>query len=65
MAALQLVERGVLALDDSDLIYKHLPELKDVPILEGYDGDKPILRPSTKPITLRQMLSHIFGVHTP
>lgn len=62
VACLQLVDRGLASLDDASLIEQHLPELKGVPILKGYGDDgKPILVPSTKPITLRNLLSHTFG----
>jgi methyl acetate hydrolase len=57
----QLVDRGVLTLDDPAIVTKYLPELKDLEILDGYDGDKPILRKAKKQITLRMLMSHTAG----
>src|SRR5262245_29417954 len=59
-AAMQLVEQGKLALDEP--AGKHLPELKKLNVLEGFDkSGKPILRPAMKPVTLRHLLSHSSG----
>jgi methyl acetate hydrolase len=60
VAAMQLVERGKLTLDEP--VSKHLPELANLNILEGFDGaGKPILRPAMKPVTLRGLLTHTSG----
>jgi len=59
VAAMQLVERGKLTLDEP--VGKHLPELAKLDVLEGFDGEKPILRPATKPVTLRRLLTHTSG----
>jgi CubicO group peptidase (beta-lactamase class C family) len=59
-AAMQLVEKGALALDQP--VEKHLPRLAGLKVLEGFDpSDKPILRPAKKPVTLRLLLSHTAG----
>jgi methyl acetate hydrolase len=59
-AAMQLVERGKLSLDEP--ASKHLPELANLNVLEGFDkAGKPILRPARKPVTLRHLLSHSSG----
>jgi CubicO group peptidase (beta-lactamase class C family) len=59
-AALQLVEQGKMTLDEP--AGKHLPELEKLDILEGFDKQgKPLLRPATKPVTLRHLLSHSSG----
>lgn len=59
-AALQLVERGKLTLDEP--ASRHLPELGKLNVLEGFDGaGKPKLRPATKPVTLRNLLTHTSG----
>jgi len=59
-AALQLVERGKLTLDEPAA--KHLPELGKLNVLEGFDSaGKPILHPATKPVTLRNLLTHTSG----
>ena len=53
IAALQCVEQGLLALDDD--VAGVLPELASLDIIDGFDekANKPLLRPKTKPITLR------------
>jgi len=43
VAALQLVERGELDLDEA--VAKYRPEFAELQILEGFDGDRPRLRP--------------------
>jgi methyl acetate hydrolase len=59
-AAMQLVEQGKLTLDEPAA--KHLPELGALQVLDGFDSSgKSILRPSTKPVTLRQLLTHTSG----
>ena len=61
VAAMQLVERGKLTLDEP--VSQHLPELANLSVLEGFDGGgKPILRPATKPVTLRRLLTHTSGL---
>lgn len=60
VAAMQLVEQGRLTLDAplADL----LPELRDRPVLDGFDdNDEPVLRPAARPITLRHLLTHTAG----
>ena len=59
-AAMQLVERGKLSLDEP--ASKHLPELANLKVLTGFDAaGKPILRPNTKPLTLRLLMTHTSG----
>lgn len=59
-AALQLVERGKMTLDEP--ASKHLPELGKVQVLTGFDAaGKPTLRPASKPITLRNLMTHTSG----
>jgi methyl acetate hydrolase len=59
-AAMQLVERGKLALDAAAAEY--LPELQTVNVLEGFDaGGHPMVRKAVKPVTLRLLLSHSSG----
>ncbi|KAF2788491.1 beta-lactamase/transpeptidase-like protein [Melanomma pulvis-pyrius CBS 109.77] len=61
ICAMQLVERGVLSLDEP--VYKHIPELKDFPIITGFSADgKPIETPHKNPITLRLLLCHSSGL---
>ena len=65
VACLQLAERGLVSFDDPEVINKHLPELVSLPILEGYTSKeadaKPILKERTRPITLRNLLTHTSG----
>jgi methyl acetate hydrolase len=59
-AAMQLVERGKVTLDEP--VSKHLPELAKLDVLEGFDGaGKPILRPARKPVELKHLLTHTSG----
>jgi methyl acetate hydrolase len=58
--AMQLVERGKLALDAP--IAAVLPQLRNVRVLEGFAADgSPRLRPAARPITLRHLLTHSAG----
>ena len=59
-AAMQLVEKGQLSLDGpaSDVV----ADLAQAQVLEGFDdAGKPQLRPASRPITLRQLLTHTAG----
>lgn len=59
-AAMQLVEQGKLSLDEP--IGKVLPDLAKPQVLEGFDATgAPKLRPATKPITLRHLMTHTAG----
>jgi CubicO group peptidase (beta-lactamase class C family) len=61
VAALQCVERGLLSLDTP--VETILPELKNPQILLKMDTETgPTLKPATKKITLRQMLTHSSGL---
>ena len=60
VAAMQLVEKGEIHLDDP--IEKYLPEMAKLKVLTGYDTDKkPILTPARRQPTIRQLLSHTAG----
>jgi CubicO group peptidase (beta-lactamase class C family) len=60
-AGMQLVEQGKLSLDEP--IGKLLPDLANPQVLEGFDASgEPKLRPATKPITLRQLMTHTAGL---
>ena len=60
VAALQLVEKGKLQLDEP--ISQLLPELKSVQVLEGFDSERnPYLRPARRAITLQHLLTHTAG----
>ena len=59
-AGMQLVEQGKLSLDEP--IGKLLPDLANPQVLEGFDASgEPKLRPATKPITLRHLMTHTAG----
>ncbi|MBL8223589.1 MAG: beta-lactamase family protein, partial [Bryobacterales bacterium] len=60
VAAMQLVERGKLALDAP--VERYLPELTGLQILTGFGTDQqPVLAPAKRQPTLRQLLSHTAG----
>ncbi|KAI0185617.1 beta-lactamase/transpeptidase-like protein [Xylaria flabelliformis] len=61
VSLLQLVERGVIALDDD--VSSILPDLAALPVLRGFEDDgKPILEVHGRAITLRHLLSHTLGI---
>jgi CubicO group peptidase (beta-lactamase class C family) len=64
IAAMQLVERGKLGLDEP--AEKVDPDLASPPVLTGFD-DKgaPQLRPAQRPLTLRNLLTHTSGYTYP
>jgi CubicO group peptidase (beta-lactamase class C family) len=58
--AMQLVEQGKLSLDEP--IGKLLPDLASPQVLEGFDvKGEPKLRPASRPITLRHLMTHTAG----
>ena len=60
VAAMQLVEQGKLKLDEPASTY--IKELGSLQVLQGFDAaGKPILKPATKPVTLRTLLTHTSG----
>ena len=59
-AALQLVEQGLLSLDAS--VESILPEFGRLQVLDGFDGDKPRLRPPATKATVRQLMTHSAGL---
>jgi methyl acetate hydrolase len=61
VAAMQLVEQGKLKLDEPASTY--IKELGSLQVLQGFDPKtgKPILKPATKPVTLRTLLTHTSG----
>jgi len=64
-ALMQLVEQGKLGVDDS--VDKYLPEMAKLPVFESFDAATGAyrLRPSTKPITVRHVLTHTSGLGYP
>lgn len=60
-AALQLVEQGKVDLFEP--VARHLPELANLDVLEGFDAAaKPVFRPARTPITLHHLLTHTSGL---
>jgi CubicO group peptidase (beta-lactamase class C family) len=58
--AMQLVEQGKLSLDAP--IGEVLPDLASPQVLEGFDANgAPKLRPASRPITLRHLMTHTAG----
>lgn len=57
IACLQLVEKGLINLDDASSLEAILPELKSVQVLSGKDGNFD-LAPKCRGISLRMLLSH-------
>lgn len=60
VAAMQLVETGALALDEP--IARLLPQLDNAQVIAGFENGVPVLRPATRPITLRRLLTHTSGL---
>lgn len=59
VAALQLMEDGVLTLDDP--IARWLPELEKLQVYTGGPADAPNLEPLKQPITVKNLLNHTAG----
>jgi len=61
VAAMQLVEKGKLKLNEPASTY--MKELGSLQVLHGFDPKtgKPILKPATRPVTLRTLLTHTSG----
>ena len=60
VAAMQLVERGKVKLEDP--VAKYLPELANLQVINGFASDgQPILRPAARPVLLRHLLTHTSG----
>jgi methyl acetate hydrolase len=58
-AALQQVERGELDLHAP--VESYLPQFADVMVLEGFDGDEPILVEPRTQATVHQLITHTAG----
>jgi CubicO group peptidase (beta-lactamase class C family) len=62
ISAMQLVERGLVTLDEP--IYKHIPELEKLQVLTGFDESTgaPIEEKQNATMTLRHLLTHASGL---
>jgi len=60
VAALQLIERHELELDQP--VADILPAFGALQVLEGFDGERPVLRAPVRQATIRQLLTHTSGV---
>lgn len=63
VAALQLVERDHLELVAP--VDTYCPEFAGLPVLEGFDGDLPKLRPAAGRATVKQLVTHTSGLGYP
>lgn len=59
-AGLQLYEQGSLDLDAPVAEYR--PEFADLQVLDGFDGDTPLLRPPSAEATVRNLFTHTTGL---
>lgn len=59
LAAMILIDRGKLSMDTA--IGDILPEWNTLPVLDGFDGDEPILRPQKTIGTIRHLATHTSG----
>jgi len=59
-AAMIMVDRGKLSLDTP--VHELLPEFSDLQVLDGFDGDTPILRKPNTVATLRHLATHTSGL---
>jgi methyl acetate hydrolase len=58
--ALQLVEQDRLQLDQT--VESVVPEFSELQLIEGFDGERPILRPPATQPTIRQLMTHTAGL---
>jgi CubicO group peptidase (beta-lactamase class C family) len=62
VAVLQLMERGLLNLDDP--VSRYLPEFAGMRLFVGGSADAPQLQEASAPVTIRQLLTHTGGFAT-
>ena len=60
VAALQLVEQGLLDLDAA--VADILPSFDELAVLDGFAGEAPMLRPPRRRATIRQLFTHTSGL---
>ena len=59
-AAMMLIEEGKIGLDDP--VSKYLPEFKTMWVAAEKDDQHVLLRPASRPITVRDVLCHVSGL---
>ncbi len=60
VAAMQLVEEGLLKL--SDVAHQYVPQIADMQVLDGFESNgEPRLRPPASDITLNHLMLHTAG----
>lgn len=61
LAAMQLVDRGRLSLDDE--VAKYVAYFEDIKVLDGFDSrGQPILREPSRRVTVKDLLTHTSGL---
>jgi methyl acetate hydrolase len=60
VAALQLLERGELALEQP--VADVIPSFGELQVLAGFDGEQPSLRPPSSPVLIRHLMTHTSGL---
>ena len=60
IVALQLVDEGLIELGAPAGCY--VPGIDRLEVLEGWEGDRPVLRPPRSPILVRHLLTHTAGM---
>ncbi|WP_146345737.1 serine hydrolase domain-containing protein [Phaeobacter marinintestinus] len=60
VAAMILIDRGLLSPDTP--VGDILPAWNDLPVLDGWDGDTPVLRPQKTVATIRHLATHSSGM---
>jgi CubicO group peptidase (beta-lactamase class C family) len=62
VAAMMLVERGLLGLDDP--VSAYIPEFADMRVYDGGSPGSVRTRPAAHPVTVGQLLTHTAGLPT-
>ncbi len=60
VAAIGMIERGELELEQP--VADVIPAFGELPVLEGFDGDEPRLRPARRQATIRHLFTHTSGL---
>jgi CubicO group peptidase (beta-lactamase class C family) len=60
VAAMQLVDRGLIALDDP--VSQYIPTFAAVQVYAGGSAGEPTLRPPARPVRIRDLLMHTSGL---